>query len=177
MANLLIIRPAIGRDASAIASLGRITFEQAFGHLFRCHEETLQNYLKQTFTQKKIANSLKKPNNKYWLSSIDEKPIGYAKLKLRSGHPFCEGWRIGQLQKIYVDTAQIGYGVGKALVKIIEDEARRKLCDRLWLSVHEGNSRARSFYKHVGWRDIGQDKFAIGELRLSYRIMVRDLES
>ena len=177
MTNPLIIRSATGHDASAIASLGQTTFEQAFGYLFRGHEETLHYYLEETFTPKKIAKSLQKPNNKYWLASIDEKPIGYTKLKLRSGHPLCQGRRIGQLQKIYVDTAQIGYGLGKALVKILEDEACRQLCERLWLSVREGNSRARSFYKHIGWLDIGQDKFAIGELQLSYRIMIRDLES
>ncbi|MCF8881539.1 GNAT family N-acetyltransferase [Erythrobacter sp. SN021] len=177
MTNALIIRLAMIDHASALASLGRATFKQAFAHLFQDHGETLETYLEQTFTLNKIAKSLQKPNNKYWLALIDEKPIGYAKLKLGSSHPLCRGRRIGQLQKIYVDSAEIGGGVGRALVKIIEDEARRQLCDRLWLSVHDGNAQARGFYERIGWRDIGQDTFAIGELQLSYRIMVRDLES
>jgi hypothetical protein len=42
------IRPADAADAAVIALLGRITFGETFGHLFRDHQDDLRAYLDRT---------------------------------------------------------------------------------------------------------------------------------
>ena len=95
------IRIANTGDAVTIALLGRITFSEAFGDLFRNYDD-LQKYYHKTFSVQKIRTSLQKDQNIYWLALVDELPVGYAKLKLESGTPFLDIESVCQLQKIYV---------------------------------------------------------------------------
>ena len=95
------IRIANAKDAAGIAQLGRLTFTETFGDLFRDGKD-LENYLVQTFSEEKIRSSLSKENNTFWLACMDDLPVGYAKLKKNSPSSFLDGDRIGQLQKIYV---------------------------------------------------------------------------
>ncbi|NNK26759.1 MAG: hypothetical protein HKP06_00810, partial [Flavobacteriaceae bacterium] len=95
------IRLANSNDAQIIALLGRITFAETFGHFFS-DQQDLINYFEATFSVEKIKNSLAKPNNIYWISFVDQLPVGYAKLKLNSGSDFIDSENICQLQKIYV---------------------------------------------------------------------------
>ena len=100
----LVVRAAEATDAPVIALLGRVTFEQTFGHLFTDHPDDLAAYLNGTFAVGKIAGSMAKDVNRYWLALDDGLPIGYAKLKYPSRHRLVagEGRGVGQLQKIYV---------------------------------------------------------------------------
>ena len=95
------ISRATEADATSIALLGRFTFTETFGHLFR-DKNDLMEYYERTFAVEKLANSLKKGSNAYWLAHIDQLPVGYAKLKLHSPSPFIDSRNVCQLQKIYV---------------------------------------------------------------------------
>jgi diamine N-acetyltransferase len=72
------IRRATPEDAATVALLGRITFVESFGHLFRSHPHELRSYLDRTFGVGKIEISLAKPGNVYWLAYRDHLPVGYA---------------------------------------------------------------------------------------------------
>jgi len=85
------IKIAEQKDAAIIALLGRITFNQSFGHLFR-DKQDLYNYLDETFSVFKIENSLQKANNIYWIAKYNDLPVGYAKLKINSPTEFIEIW-------------------------------------------------------------------------------------
>ena len=75
------IRAACPKDAEILALLGRLTFSETFGYLFRDHPDDLRAYLDTTFGVEKIRRSLGKTENAYWLASIRSLPVGYAKLK------------------------------------------------------------------------------------------------
>ena len=61
------IRIANPNDAIVISLLGRITFTETFGHLFRDSKD-LQEYLERTFSVDKIESSLGKAENVFWLA-------------------------------------------------------------------------------------------------------------
>jgi hypothetical protein len=78
------IRRAASGDGPIAAFLGRITFAETFGYLFRNYfENDLRAYLDATFDVAKMERSLAKPENAYWLALWAGLPVGYAKLKHR----------------------------------------------------------------------------------------------
>ena len=85
------IRRTKPEDAVIVALLGRITFVETFGYLFRGCSQELRAYLDSTFSVGKIGTSLGKPENAYWLALRDRLPVGYAKLK----HPSAPVGRAG----------------------------------------------------------------------------------
>jgi diamine N-acetyltransferase len=150
------IRRANPADATTVASLGRITFAETFGHLFRHHGGDLRAYLDATFDVAKIEASLGKPHNAYWLAFLDRLPIGYAKLKHRSSPPGKPGQCAVQLQKIYVLRDYLGRRIGDELLGPVVREALAQ-APLLWLDVLRENDRAIAFYTRHGFVVSGED--------------------
>ena len=118
------IRPATPEDAAIVALLGRITFSETFGFLFRSRPAELRAYLDSTFGVGKIVTSLGKPENAYWLALWDCLPVWYAKLKHPSAPSGQARKDAAQLQKIYVLNEFLGGRIGEALLRQVLPEAR-----------------------------------------------------
>lgn len=172
---MLTVRPAEISDAPLVALLGRITFAETFGDLFAGYEQDLAAYLAETFAPAKIARSMAKPDNHYWLARLDDLPIGYAKLKSRSGHPQVPGDAVGQLQKIYVLRDFLSAGAGKAMSEALLAEARARHCDQLWLTVLDSNAPAIGFYERQGWLRRAKDTHQIGARQFVYDVLALPL--
>ena len=173
MSNFKIKQPTVG-DAAFIALLGRITFGETFGHLFRDKKDLLV-YYDRTFSISKIEKSLTKPNNIYWLAFVDQRPVGYAKLKLNSPSPFIDSKQVCQLQKIYVlrdfHSKKIGFEMQDKLLH----KAAELDFEHIWLSVLESNERAISFYKKAGFVITGHHDFHIGKEHFDFIAMIKRL--
>jgi ribosomal protein S18 acetylase RimI-like enzyme len=168
------IRRATAGDAVTIALLGRITFAESFGHLFRSHPHELRRYLDRTFGVGKIEISLAKPENVYWLAYRDHLPIGYAKLKHPSAPSGDAGKNSAQLQKIYVLTEFLGERIGEALLHQVLPEAKRR-APKLWLDVLHENERAIGFYTKHGFAITGKDTYRIGSQTFLFDLMGKPL--
>jgi diamine N-acetyltransferase len=164
------IRPATPEDAVIVALLGRITFAETFAHLFRSHPAELRAYLDRTFGVAKIATSLGKPENAYWLALWDCLPVGYAKLKHSSAPSGQAGKDAAQLQKIYVLNDFLGERIGEGLLRQVLPEARRR-APALWLDVLHENERAIGFYKKHGFAVTGEDAYTIGAQTFRFLLM------
>ncbi|MDT0607604.1 GNAT family N-acetyltransferase [Croceitalea rosinachiae] len=168
------IRLAKKEDATFIAMLGRITFTEAFEHLFT-DKVGLKNYLNATFEVNKIEKSLEKENNVYWIAFVDRLPVGYAKLKLKSKSSFIDSANVSQLQKIYVLRGFLSMKIGKRLQNLLLQKAAEKGSEKIWLSVYEGNERAIDFYKRNDFNKIGTHQFNIGNDNFQFWAMAKSL--
>src|SRR4051812_36983714 len=168
------IRRANKADAETIALLGRITFGEAFGHLFGQHRSNLCDYLDTTFGVSKIERSLANPGNSYWLGFVDRLPVGYAKLKHRSPLPSGGSRPCAQLQKLYVLSDYLGQQLGARLMHAVAQEAAGQ-APTLWLDVLRENVRAIRFYQRFGFRMIGEDNHTIGAQTFSFHLMSREV--
>ena len=168
------IRKATASDAEYIALLGRITFTETFGQLFRDKQDLL-NYLNATFSVSKIRKSLTKPENVYWIAFAQELPMGYAKLKLDSTSEFIALPKSCQLQKIYVLKDFLAMRVGSKLQYQVLQMAKEKGSSVIWLSVLNENNRAISFYNRNGFEAIGQHDFQIGKEQFEFTVMSKKL--
>ncbi|MFS4493224.1 N-acetyltransferase family protein [Maribacter sp. 2308TA10-17] len=168
------IRLAKIEDAKDIALLGRITFNETFGALFKDPED-LRTYLNQTFSVKKIASSLGKTNNVFWIAFVDGLPVGYAKLRLKSPTSFMKQENVSQLQKIYVLKDFLSMKIGKRLQEVLISEAAKNGSQEIWLSVLESNQRAIRFYEKNDFKTVGEHKFSIGKETFDFVAMSKQL--
>lgn len=169
------IRIAKKEDAACIALLGRVTFTETFGHLFK-DKQVLLNYYDATFSVDKIEKSITKPNNCFWIVFADRLPVGYAKLKLNSQSEFSTEDHICQLQKIYVLKDFLSLGIGLKLQNTLIKKATELRFKNIWLSVFVDNDRAINFYTKNGFTPIGNHDFQIGQDSYDFIAMVKPLD-
>ena len=161
--------------SSAIAYTGKTAFRDAFGHLFQ-NRMDLNEYLEYTYGVDKIAGSIRKENNIYFLALVDGLPAGFAKVKRHSLNDQLDSVFQSELQKLYVLKQYHGTGVGQALmdkviglVELIEPEC-------LWLDTYINNERAIRFYERNGFQKTGKHHFTIGTQTFEYYLMVMPVE-
>lgn len=173
--NNIETRIAQSSDAPFIALLGRITFTETFGHLYRDRNDLL-DYYDRTFSVSKIENSLAKPTNIFWISFVDRLPVGYAKLKLNSGSEFVTAGRVCQLQKIYVLNDFLSMKLGYGLQSRLLQKAKELNYEKIWLSVLQTNDRATRFYTSTGFKIAGTHDYRIGKENFEFYVMSKALD-
>lgn len=169
----ITIRKAIPTDAPCIALLARITFTETFNNHFNDPQD-LQNYYNETFSVKKISNSIQNENNIFWIAFCDEIPVGYAKLKKHSKTTFINSNSVSQLQKIYVLKDFLSKKIGYKLQNEIFEETKLIKTKKLWLSVLKTNYRAINFYKKSDFTQIGTHTFDIGKAHFNFIVLKKD---
>jgi GNAT superfamily N-acetyltransferase len=88
------------------------------------------------------------------VAELDGEVVGLAHLQVT---PAIERERpAGKIGALVVDEAHRGSGVGRALVQAIEDEARLRGCELLYLTTSERRDDAHAFYEHVGLEQTGR---------------------
>ncbi|MEO1385714.1 MAG: GNAT family N-acetyltransferase [Bacteroidota bacterium] len=168
------IKSATLHDVVAIALLGRVTFNETFGHLFRDKNDLLR-YHERTYSIDKIEQSLQKPDNLFWIATVDRLPVAYAKLKLHSPTPFIANEHVCQLQKIYVLRDFLSMKIGYELQHQMIDKAAELGFEHIWLSVLNSNLRAIRFYEQNSFEQVGEHKFQIGIEAFDFHAMARPL--
>lgn len=156
------VRAAVPGDAEAITSLGRKSFSWAFGALFR--EDVLARYLDGTYSTRKIAGSLAKAVNLYFVAEAEGRLQGFLKLKAGGA----EAW---QVQKLYVDPDLIQGGIGRRLMQAGEDAMNSQEAPSAWLVVYKGNDRAIRFYRGLGYVETGVEFHDFEDIHIEFRRM------
>lgn len=172
--NKLFIRKVQVSDAEYISLLGRITFNETFGHYFRDPLDLL-NYHENTFSVAKIRKSISDPYNVFWLAFIDELPVAYAKIKIDSPTEFTQLENASQLQKIYILKDFQAMKIGQEILNVILNECINQKGNYLWLSVLKENERAFAFYTKNNFRKIGEHSYSIGKEDFGFYVMGREL--
>ncbi len=172
---MIIIRRATIYDADNISFLGKTTFDQSFGHLFKERNDLIR-YLDSTFSKTKIKNSIAKAHNIYWYVHDNDLPVGYAKLQLNAPSEFIQRTNgVCKLQKIYFLKNYASQGIGGKLQHMIFDEAIHLGNTHLWLSALKDNKRAVAFYERNKYNIVGEHPFTIGKQKFEFWIMSKKL--
>jgi ribosomal protein S18 acetylase RimI-like enzyme len=167
--NIKVIR-ATSQHAETISSIGKLSFRDAFGHLFN-HKSVLIEYLEYTYSIDKIIKSINKENNVFFIAFVENVPVGFAKVKKSSLNEQIESIAQMELQKIYVLSYYHGSGAGAALMQAVLELARQIQPDYLWLDTHTTNTKAIHFYEKNGFIRAGKNYFTIGAQTFEYYVM------
>lgn len=163
-------------DIPALAALGRETFVEAFGHLYR--PEDLSAFLAQAYSAETVASVLRDARQRYRIAFEDARPVGYARIALDPQFADYDpgGKRIVELKQLYVRASHHGGGVAAALMDWTVREARAAGADEIVLSVYSGNARGQAFYRKHGFEWLADTFFMVGSQRDNEFLFIRRLK-
>lgn len=151
-------RRAAPEDAAALAALGRRSFTETFGHLYKPEDLAafLANHSKEGW-----AGVLSDPSFAVRVAEVDGAAVAYAKLGPPS-LPFEPRGPSIELRQFYVLVPWHGSGIAAGLMQWAIGEAKARGADDLYLSVFIDNHRARRFYARYGFEYVGDYEFMVG---------------
>ncbi|TFI59882.1 GNAT family N-acetyltransferase [Sphingomonas parva] len=169
----MTFRTAAPTDAPLLSQLGRNTFVETFGHLYR--PEDLAAFL-ETHEEARWAAELADPAVSVRLVEDKGVPAAYAKVGPVS-LPVEPDAPAAELRQFYILRPWHGSGIAPMLMNWVMDESRRRGAQELYLSVYVDNLRARRFYDRYGFEFVAPYAFMVGEQAdedLIMRLTLRD---
>lgn len=161
MAQELRLRRAIPGDEDRLALLGSATFLTAFaddhpGDALVTHCRTEHGAARYRGWLDSAAHTL-------WLvETALGAPVGYALLSPPVLDIPVEASAL-ELKRIYALSGFQGAGIGAMLLAAVEQEARARGAEALYLCVYEVNIGAQRFYLRHGFEKVGEQPFMVGE--------------
>ena len=151
-------RTAGVEDAPALAALGRETFVETFGHLYR--PDDLAAFLVSR-DEERWREQLADHEFAVRIVEADGEAVAYAKLGPPS-LPFEVNAPSIELRQFYVLRPWQGTNIARELMDWVLAEARRRGAAELYLSVFVDNQRARRFYERYGFTFVAPYAFMVG---------------
>jgi diamine N-acetyltransferase len=153
-----IIRPARLSDVPALSALAKRTWSEAFGDSVGPDDVTVE--LEKTRSETYFTNALREKT--ILVAEADGALLGYVQfgdvdipeVEVRAGD---QG-----LQRIYVETALQGRGLGRALMSAALEHPLLANASRIYLTVWERNERAVRLYESIGFQSVGTTTVTIG---------------
>ncbi len=153
-------RPAQLEDAESLAAIGAATFALA------CPPSTppaeLEAYIRTELSPEKFRAHLACPQTSLVTAEMDQRLVGYLMLCRAVCPPEVPALRPLELRRLYVLSQFHGTGVGQTLLGVALEQAHAGEHDALWLGVSRHNARGISFYRKLGFRVVGEQRFAVG---------------
>jgi len=166
------IRRATPDDAAVLAEFGARVFEETFGAANR--PEDVEMYLAATYGLHHQARELSDPSYTYYVAELAGQIAGYALVKWGASPPSVAAPRALEIYRFYVDRAFHGAGVAHVLMATCITDGAQRGAAAIWLGVWERNARAIRFYEKCGFRDVGTQRFFLGNDAQTDRVMMRE---
>ena len=160
MSTDLIIREAVPEDVHPLVALATVAFRDAYRHLDEPAD--IEAYVSGAFTPEAFESIIRDPSSVLLVALRESVYVGYAHVA-HSDPPSCiKSPAPVELARLYLSQTVLGKGYGSALMRAVHSVAARAGCSTIWLGVYERNERARTFYRHWGFVDVGTKEFVFG---------------
>ena len=172
----ITIRKATLADASDVSKLGASVFTTTFGHSVTADQ--LKDFLQESYSVGATEADINDPKKDLFLAvtSGDEKILGFALLTRDSVQSALDHVpNKVELQRIYIDPAAQGRGVGKRLEQELVKTGQREGFEHMWLSVWDQHTKGHAVYKRWGYEIAGKKTFDVGGDVQSDFIMLKKL--
>lgn len=168
-----LIRACTIDDLIILQEFSRKTYDETFR--FGNTAENMEAYLDSSFDVNKVKRELLNPNSHFYFLYSDGVLAGYLKTNETSAQTEINDDKAIEIERIYVDKAFHGKGLGRILMDKAIEFAKALGKTYVWLGVWEKNDKALLFYKKSGFYQIGQHSFFMGEDEQTDLILRRDL--
>ena len=158
-----------------ISELGARLFAETYGATHR--EPELSRYLVRAFAVGDVSSAIAKTNVTMFVAEdYGARPIGYAFLRKTDTLPDgVRSYNSYEVVRFYVDAGTQGRGVGRALMEMCFDDARKRGGDTIWVQAWTQARWAVGFYERMGFSAVGSASFSIGDQIDDDQIMSREL--
>jgi diamine N-acetyltransferase len=116
----------------------------------------IRGYFTATYSIEKLTTLLHSPASKGLVAAEKDVVVGFERLQ----HDEQEH-RL-YVSSVYVLPGNQGKGIGRHLLRLAEDEARRLGLDRIWLGVMSQNTPSVEWYTKIGFTFIQEEPFTMG---------------
>jgi ribosomal protein S18 acetylase RimI-like enzyme len=148
----LHIRPAVARDAAALATFAAETFHATYAAFNTV--ENMTAYVQGSFSAEHQTTEIADTSGFVLLAFDGAAIVGYA--QILPGHGALE------IKRFYIAPSLHGRGVAQLLMNAVVETAMARGAGALWLSVWDQNPRAIAFYRKTGFADAGTTTFTLG---------------
>lgn len=169
----MTIRPGLPTDALALAELAARTFRETFAADNR--PEDIAQHEAEAYGPEQQGRELADPDIVTLLVHEADRLVGFSQLRRGPVPAAVNGGAPIELWRFYIAKEWHGQGIAQALMRRVDDDARRAGARTLWLGVWERNERAKAFYRKCGFTDVGAHVYMVGTDAQTDRIMMRDV--
>ncbi len=155
------IRLAAADDINILAALGTTTCYEAYFELDPSQD--LADYCARVYSPENVRSEFEDTDSTYLIAEINDRAVGFAKLRENKPVECVDGENAIELQRIYVLERVKRAGVGKALLQKGIDIGRARGYKQLWLGVWDKNIPAQRFYERLGMEKAGTTVFNDGK--------------
>ncbi len=155
------IRNANSDDITILAALGTATCYEAYFELDPSAD--LADYCARVYSVENVRAEFEDANSTYLIAEVNERAVGFAKLR-ENNHVECMSGKYAiELHRIYLLERMKGSGIGRQLFDRCMETGRKKGYESLWLGVWEQNAAAQKFYERIGMTNVGTTDFSDGK--------------
>ena len=149
----IIIKVAGKKDLASIRRLAEKIWPATYADILNAGQ--INYMMGQIYSMDSLLKQMVEHQHIFLILEYDARPAGFASYSLYPEE------KKGKLQKIYVDPALQGKGLGQFLLKDVEERVKATGCHTLHLNVNRHN-KARSFYEKQGFVVIRNEDIDIG---------------
>ena len=160
-------------DLQVLKSLSRRTFHATFGHLNS--PENMQLFDVLHFTDERLRSELLNPDSTFFFAKLGDDVLGYLKINQNNAQTILPNEAGIEIERIYVDQALKGRGIGKAFIEKTVSLAKKAGAKYIWLGVWEHNTTAIRFYEKNGFLIYDRHIFKLGNDEQTDLLMKRML--
>lgn len=151
------------KDLEDIKNIGYQTYYETYreGNSL----ENLMDYLKSAFTDEQILEELNNKNSVFYLVYLDGLLVGYLKLNVLEEKygKVCNEYL--EIERIYIKKEYQKLGLGKKLLNISVNEAKKLGREKICIDVREYNYGALEFFKKQGFVKVESQTCYMGRNR------------
>ncbi len=160
-------------DLVALQALSIKTFTDTFAK--DNTPEDLKDYLDQAYTEEKLTSELQNKQSEFYFIYSDDQLAGYLKLNVNDAQTETIEEDGLEIERIYIDSDFKRLGLGKMLYNKAIERAKALNKTTIWLGVWEHNFSAMKFYHKMGFTQVGEHSFYMGEDEQTDLIMKKKL--
>ena len=162
-----VFRQVEVRDVQAVRHVVWETWLATYGAVIPEHD--IRDYFDEHYSLPALTELFKKPDATGYIAEVDDVVAGFVRTEYRRNE------NRFFISSLYVLPAYQGSGLGRKLLAIAEEKARRYGVEQLWLAVMTDNTTALAWYAKLGFVFVDEEPFTIGGTRITHRIGYRTI--
>ena len=155
-----------------LSKLAQKAYRDHYLHIWK--NDNADWYVNKCFLVEPLTQELNEPNNKFYIISENEKPLGFLKLVLQ--YPLSINDKIEPnmlyLERIYFIKEAVGRGIGEQTMQLAFQKAAEWAYNGLWLSAMDSSLKPIAFYKRMGFEIVATKQLDFTQIKDEMRGMV-----
>ncbi|WP_440120325.1 GNAT family N-acetyltransferase [Tenacibaculum sp. Ill] len=149
ISNTIQLQEIKVKDFKVLKTLMNDVYKEAYKHFWKDAGEW---YVQSQFSKINLEKELSEDNTSYYFVLFKTEIVGVFRVLWDKKLLGLENKKSLKLHRIYLHQNTQGKGVGKELLNWLEEEARKKQYELIWLDTMDEQPQAFEFYKKLGYQ-------------------------